>query len=163
MTAPTDSYTVQNANHTEPDIRASNNQDAVHKYLRMHPDEMFNALTVAPNSPFDFCPTCDRRITDMDDEGCEMPDGQRWCLKHRPTPAGATQVAIPGVTSATFENGEVVSIVFTPLAFAAGYFGPAAVVTDGDADLDVTSADGPFWRGVRAFLQFEDRSVEWVE
>jgi hypothetical protein len=163
MTAPTDSYTVQNGNYTEPDIRAGSNALAVQRFLTLHPDQRDCALTVAPNSALDFCPTCNRRITDMDDEGCEMPDGQRWCLKHRPTPAGGSAVVIPGIVVAAFKDGEVNSITFAPLASDAGYFGPAAVVTEGDADLDVTSTDGSFWRAVQAFLQFEDRSIEWVE
>jgi hypothetical protein len=72
-------------------------------------------------------------------------------------------VVIPGIVVAAFMDGEVNSITFSPLASDAGYFGPAAVVTEGDTDLDVTSTDGVFWRGVQAFLQFEDRSIEWVE
>lgn len=30
----------------------------------------------------DRCPTCGRRITDYDDDGCESPDGQRYCRAH---------------------------------------------------------------------------------
>lgn len=30
----------------------------------------------------DNCPTCNRRIKDDDELGCEAPDGQRWCIEH---------------------------------------------------------------------------------
>lgn len=30
----------------------------------------------------DHCPTCGRRITDFDPNGCELDSGQRWCLDH---------------------------------------------------------------------------------
>jgi hypothetical protein len=30
----------------------------------------------------DSCPMCRRRIADTDEEGCEAPDGQRWCVAH---------------------------------------------------------------------------------
>lgn len=30
----------------------------------------------------DNCPTCDRRITDFDANGCELDNAQRWCLDH---------------------------------------------------------------------------------
>jgi hypothetical protein len=30
----------------------------------------------------DRCPTCGRRITDYDPDGCETPSGQRYCLTH---------------------------------------------------------------------------------
>lgn len=35
----------------------------------------------------DNCPTCGRRITDYDDNGCEAPWGQRYCLEHLPAAA----------------------------------------------------------------------------
>ena len=37
-----------------------------------------------------------------------------------------------------------------PSASYAGYFGPAAMVIEGDETLDVTDVDGPFWRAVQA-------------
>lgn len=30
----------------------------------------------------DHCPACDRRITDVDPDGCETGSGQRYCLSH---------------------------------------------------------------------------------
>lgn len=32
----------------------------------------------------DNCPSCGRRISDYDPEGCEAPTGQRYCLIHVP-------------------------------------------------------------------------------
>lgn len=35
---------------------------------------------------YDHCPTCGRRIPDIDPDGlpagCEAEDGQRWCIEH---------------------------------------------------------------------------------
>jgi hypothetical protein len=30
----------------------------------------------------DHCPTCGKYVKDSDLEGCEAPDGQRWCVDH---------------------------------------------------------------------------------
>jgi len=35
-------------------------------------------------STLDHCPTCRRRITDFDNDGCETESGQRYCLRHVP-------------------------------------------------------------------------------
>jgi hypothetical protein len=35
----------------------------------------------------DHCPTCSRRITDTDPDGCETASGQRYCLAHLPREA----------------------------------------------------------------------------
>ena len=35
----------------------------------------------------DHCPTCNRKITDHDDEGIETVSGQRYCLDHLPITA----------------------------------------------------------------------------
>jgi hypothetical protein len=32
----------------------------------------------------DNCPTCGKRITDVDEGGCEAPNGQRYCIDHLP-------------------------------------------------------------------------------
>lgn len=34
------------------------------------------------NPSLDNCPTCGRRITDVDPDGCETGFGQRFCLAH---------------------------------------------------------------------------------
>jgi hypothetical protein len=46
----------------------------------------------AKTASLDDCPTCGRRITDVDDNGLEANDGQRWCRDH--APAGWDQDSI---------------------------------------------------------------------
>jgi hypothetical protein len=80
-----------------------------------------------------------------------------------------TEVKIPGEFFARYEDGKITKLTFMPHASNAGYFGPAAVVLDGDADLDVEEVDGPFWRAMQAVLGSPcDRSgeavtIEWEE
>jgi len=37
-------------------------------------------LTVRAVADLDHCPVCDKKITDTDDNGMELPSGQRWCI-----------------------------------------------------------------------------------
>jgi hypothetical protein len=34
------------------------------------------------DNPLDSCPTCNKRIFDFDDDGCESNSGQRYCYPH---------------------------------------------------------------------------------
>lgn len=76
------------------------------------------------------------------------------------------KIGIPGEVIATVEFGRV-RITFTPSASAAGYFGPAAVVFEGDdvatAGLQMEDTDGPFWRMVQASLAETNGLIEWTE
>jgi hypothetical protein len=63
-----------------------------------------------------------------------------------------TIVDIPGEFSAHYKNGAIIGFTFIPHASNAGYFGPAARVSEGDAELDVEETDGPFWRALQAKL-----------
>lgn len=63
-----------------------------------------------------------------------------------------THVAIPVEFVATYEDGKITKMVVLPQESNAGYFGPPSQVFDGDADLDVTSTDGPFWRAMQGAL-----------
>lgn len=67
-------------------------------------------------------------------------------------PENETIVDIPGQVYAVYRDGRIVKVVFTPHASAAGYFGPAATVDEGDEDLDVESTDGPFWKAMQKFM-----------
>jgi len=64
-----------------------------------------------------------------------------------------TTVEVYGTLYATYEDDAVTRLVFQPAGSYAGYFGPAAVVVEGDEDLDVQAETGPFWRAVQAALQ----------
>ena len=86
-------------------------------------------------------------------------------------------VEIPGSFMATYRDGKITKFTFVPAGGHAGYFGPAAVVTDVfDADsgefpadddgweLDTESVDGPFWRAVQERLGTDaEHTFEWEE
>jgi hypothetical protein len=64
-----------------------------------------------------------------------------------------TTVDIPGQLLAEYEDGRITSYKFLPLASYAGYFGPPAVISDGDdPSLDVKATDGPFWKAMQQSL-----------
>jgi hypothetical protein len=66
----------------------------------------------------------------------------------------ASLVIIPGRLYAEYDptTGAITRWSFMPAAGDAGYFGPAAVLWDGDADLDIESDDGEFWTAVTTSL-----------
>lgn len=76
-----------------------------------------------------------------------------------------TTVEIPGTVFASYEDGKILDITFTPHASSAGYSGPTAVLWEGDGALDVESVDGPFWRAMQTYLAdfVDEQSIEWTE
>lgn len=75
------------------------------------------------------------------------------------TPHDPSIVQVPGELIAVYHNGKITQWAFSPSGSNAGYFGPPAILWDGDKDLDITSTDGPFWRAVRE----AEFNVEWTE
>jgi hypothetical protein len=91
----------------------------------------------------------------------------------RQNPKYATQhhdayVEIPGRFYATYKDGRIVGMTWTPSAGDAGYFGPSAFAYELDsgmrfsAPLDVEDADGPFWRSMQNALA-ADMPIVWTE
>lgn len=74
-------------------------------------------------------------------------------------------VQIPGVFRAFYEGGRILGFQFEPHGSNAGYFGPAAILEDGDAHLDIEDTDGPFWKAVQAYLADRSGDFEgtWAE
>ena len=75
----------------------------------------------------------------------------------------ATTVQIPGQVYVTYHEGRIVKVAFVPSASNAGYFGPAAVLEEGDENLDLESTDGPFWKAVQAHLSTTHGNIGWEE
>jgi hypothetical protein len=88
-----------------------------------------------------------------------LPDGS---TAERSIDQVESRVNIPCEFIAHYKGGKITEWVVLPLASHAGYFGSAAVLLDGDADLNVESTDGPFWRAVQAEVG-APISVRWEE
>lgn len=91
-------------------------------------------------------------------------------LKGEPT---WSDVHVPGMLTAHYEDGKITRWVFMPAEGDAGYFGPTTEVIDGDESLDVRLGgtqdhpdDGPFWQAVTEALSGTGTpttfTVEWV-
>lgn len=78
------------------------------------------------------------------------------------TRKGQSTVYIPGNAIAYYEDGKITRLVFQPHAGDAGYFGPSAMLFEGDETLDLEDTDAPFWKGVQQRLQ-DEHAIEWVE
>ena len=50
--------------------------------------DLFGPGAPCEKKDLDHCPTCGRWISDVDPNGCEAPDAQRWCRNHSPAPNG---------------------------------------------------------------------------
>lgn len=75
-----------------------------------------------------------------------------WLRAGRPDSTNKCAVQIPGVVIAHYEGGAVTEIEFWPHASNAGYFGPAAQLSDGNTDLDIEETDGPFWTAMQTYI-----------
>lgn len=78
------------------------------------------------------------------------------------TRRGESTVFIPGKAVAYYEYGKITRLVFTPHGGDAGYFGPSAVLFEGDESLEIEDVCGEFWKAVQTWLG-KSPAIEWVE
>lgn len=71
-------------------------------------------------------------------------------------------VYIPGIAVAHLKNGLITKVVFQPHGSDAGYFGPSAVLFEGDPCLDLEDTDGKFWKAIQKRLA-DDPTIGWEE
>lgn len=67
-------------------------------------------------------------------------------------------VHIPGYVHAMYDHsdGSIIKLVFTPSASHPMHHAePAAIVMQGDEDLDVEDTDGPFWKAVQQWIHMQ--------
>lgn len=110
------------------------------------------------------------------DSAIFAPYGDTFWPTHREACDFVTQVlgnvqmyVLPGqffvTVDASGEVARVLSMVWSPLASHAGYFGASALLfskPDGCAELDTEDTDGPLWQGVQQAL-VEDMPIRWEE
>lgn len=76
-----------------------------------------------------------------------------------------SRVEIPGQLTAVYRGGVITEWTFIPSAGYAGYFGPAAINTADDDELEIEAVDGPFWKAIQTHLAHLDSkfTVRWEE